>query len=805
MPARFSNAQLWPVVALLGMLAALSACGGADARRASHMARGQQYLADGRLEKARVEFANALQIAPNDAEARFQSGQVAERLGNLRAAASFYRATIDVNPQHLQARVHLARLYLLSAAPTKALELIESVLSQHPDNADLLTVRAAARAQLKDDRGALADGERAVQLAPLNENAVNVLAELYQRSGQTARAVDLLAATLSRLPQSVELRQVLANLYLASGESKLAEEQLQLAVQIRPKDLLLRFQLASFYIAARRLDDAERTLQLAMSARPESNQAKLAYADFLATQRSPARGEAALRELLAREPRNYELQLGLGALQQRSGATTDAASSYRAIIAQDPQGPNGLTARDRIAAMEASNGHAERALKLIAEALDINPRDSDALILRGNIRLEQSDAVGAIADLRAVLREQPTAVAVLRSLARAHLANHEPALAEENLRTALAAAPADAAVRVDLAQLLARTRRLDQAVALLEETVRAAPGAGGAVARRALVLAYLAKPDLPAARTAAEDLKTLRPELPSGYYLAGLVAQQQQRSADAQREFEHALQLAPTSTDALSALARLYVERGQSAAAVELVRNALERAPTNPTLNNLLGELYLSDKRYAQAITSFGTTVQLAPGWWLPYRNLAQARIDSQDLAGALAAYQAGVTATGEPVLVSELAALYERQGRIDEAIRQYEALHQRNPHLDLAANNLAMLLITYRKDQASLDRARDLTAAFANSDVAALLDTHGWVMLKRGEVLQALAALERACAQAPDSRVIRYHLAMAELQAGRAERARADLESALAGAAGFSGSEEARQTLASLKERSTG
>jgi len=155
--------------------------------------------------------------------------------------------------------------------------------------------------------------------------------------------------------------------------------------------------------------------------------------------------------------------------------------------------------------------------------------------------------------------------------------------------------------------------------------------------------------------------------------------------------------------------------------------------------------------------------------------------------------------------LVTELATLYERQGQIDEAIHQYELLYQRRPHLELAANNLAMLLVTYRKDRASLDRARDLTASFANSDVAALLDTHGWVMFKRGEVLQALAALEKASTQAPDSKVIRYHLGMAEMQAGRRERARADLESALAGAASFSGSEEARQTLASLKERSAG
>jgi hypothetical protein len=68
------------------------------------------------------------------------------------------------------------------------------------------------------------------------------------------------------------------------------------------------------------------------------------------------------------------------------------------------------------------------------------------------------------------------------------------------------------------------------------------------------------------------------------------------------------------------------------------------------------------------------------------------------------------------------------------------------------------------------------------------------------------LAFLERAVARSPQSNVIRYHLAMDELQLGLRDRARSDLEAALAGAASFSGSDEARTVLASLSaSRSAG
>jgi tetratricopeptide (TPR) repeat protein len=143
------------------------------------------------------------------------------------------------------------------------------------------------------------------------------------------------------------------------------------------------------------------------------------------------------------------------------------------------------------------------------------------------------------------------------------------------------------------------------------------------------------------------------------------------------------------------------------------------------------------------------------------------------------------------------------QQGRYEDAIRQYEVLHEHRPHLDLAANNLAMLLVTYRKDQASLDRARELAAPFADSDVGALLDTHGWVLFKRGEVLAALSSLQRASAAAPDSKVILYHLGMAQLRAGQPDKARASLEAALAEGASFTGTDEARLALTQLKQPS--
>jgi predicted Zn-dependent protease len=256
--------------------------------------------------------------------------------------------------------------------------------------------------------------------------------------------------------------------------------------------------------------------------------------------------------------------------------------------------------------------------------------------------------------------------------------------------------------------------------------------------------------------------------------------------------------------DALTALVRMQAARGQREAAMARVRAVVAADTHNAIAHNLLGELMLAGGRSSpEATAEFDQAASLAPKWWVPYRNLALTRLASKDVAGGIAAYEAGVKATQFDLnLVTELASLYEQQQHIDAAIGLYESLQQRQPRLELAANNLAMLLVTYRQDQASMDRARDLTASFSQTDNGALLDTYGWVKLKRGEVDAALPALERAAAQSPESRVIRYHLGMVQFKAGQRDKARSSLEAALAGAPSFTGRDEARTLLAQLKGR---
>jgi tetratricopeptide (TPR) repeat protein len=784
--------------ALLVVTVVAAGCGGAESRKAKHLEKGQSFLAAGNFEKARVEFRNALQIAPTDSEARYEVGVVDEKLGNIREAAQFYQGALDANADNVTARAKLGRLYLLSGAPELALATVKPGFDKHPDDVGLLTVRAAGRVQIKDVSGALTDAERAVQLAPANEDAVSVLAGIYKSQDQTDKARSLLEGAIKRAPATVELRLALAQLYASGGQQAQVEAVLLDLVRLQPSEKAHRIRLAQYYAGLDHADEAEQTLRQGVKDLPGARDLKIALVQFLAARRSREVAEKELNTLITADPTDYELKFTLGQFYEQGKDVAKAEAVYNGVIKEAGTDGPGLVARNRLAVLLVQQNDIPGAEKLIAEVLDQAPRDDDALILRGNLALAQKDPKSAIADLRSVLRDQPNTVGVMRALARAHLANGEPALAEETMRRALEANPKDPNVRVDLAELLTKLGKPEQAKPIIDELVKQQPNNYAALDIQFKV--DVADKDIVGAKAAAQEMVTLQPNQSLGYFYQGTVAETDKRFEDASQLYSKALDMAPNAQEPLQSLTRVLVVEKRAPEALKRLDGVIAAYPANPFAANLKGELLLEQQRPADAELAFKTAIDRNPKLPLSYRNLALAEYLAKDSNAAIAMLQAGIGKVQAPdVLESELASLYERLTKYDDAIQVYEGALRRDPKSDVAANNLAMLLVTYKKDLVSLDRAKALSARFADSPNSAFLDTYGWVLYKRGESAAALIALQSSLAKTPDSPVLLYHLGMAEAVAGQDAAARDNLTRSLQSGKQFSGMDEAKAELDKL------
>jgi tetratricopeptide (TPR) repeat protein len=787
---------LLPVVCALALVVA--GCGGAQSRKIKHLEKGQSFLAADNFEKARVEFRNALQIAPKDSEARYDNGLVAEKMGNLREAAQFYQGAIESNSDNLLARSSLGRIYVLAGAPDKAIETVNPGLQKHPDEAALLTVRAAAGLQLKNTDGAIKDAERAVQLAPNSDDAVAVLAGIYKSQDQAAKAQALLRETIKRNPNTVELRLVLAQLDGGLGQQAEAEALLIDLVRMRPKEKSHRLRLAQFYSRTDHTDEAERVLRDAIKSIPDERDLKKALIEFLAARRGRETAVHELDVMIAANPRDHDLKFVQAQFYEQGKETSKAEAVYKQVIDEAKLDGAGLSARNRLASLRVQANDIAGAEKLLAEVLAKSPRDDDALVMRGNLALVQKDPRTAIADLRSVLRDQPNAVGVMRSLARAHLANGEAALAEETMRRAVEANPQDSSARLDFAQLLTQLGKAEQAKPVIDELVKQQPG--NAAALDAQFKVAIATRDLVAAKSAADALAAAQPKSSLGYFYQGEVAEADKRLGDAVRYYSMGLDAQPDGAEPLEALTRVLVALKRTPEALKRLDDVMARYPEAPSAANIKGDVLLSMQQSADASLAFKTAIERAPKWWVPYRNLAAAQAHDHHEDAAAATLQSGIAHAAIPdELELQLALFYEHTGNLDAAVQVYEAALRRNPQADIASNNLAMLLVTYKKDPVNLQRAKELASRFASSANPNFLDTYGWVLYKGGEAAAAVAALQAASAKALDAPVPLYHLGMAEVLAGQPEAARESLTRSLQSGKKFQGMDEAKATLDKL------
>lgn len=777
---------------------ALSACGGAQARKDKHLEKGRAYLTAGNYEKARVEFQNALQIAPVDPEARFEIGVVDEKLGKPREAAQFYQSAIDVSPNHLGARTNLGRLYLIFGAPDKTLETIQTALEQHPDDSELLTLRAAARVQKKDLTEAVADAERAVQLDPANEDAVSALAGIYVATKNPEKAQTLLEDSVKRIPATVSLRLSLAQVYSSENRPADVERVLLDVVRLEPNAMADRVRLAQFYARQNQPDAAEGVLREGIKAIPESRELKLSLVDFLAVHRSPEAAEKELTGMIAADPKDFEFKFALARFYVEHQKPERAESVYREVIDAEKLDAAGITARDRLAALRAQRNDAKGTEELVAQVLAKSPRDTDALILRADLELASRNPKAAIADLRTVLRDQPNAVGVLRTLARAHMANGEPALAEETMRRALQANPKDASVGLDLAQLLAQMGKPEPAKAILVDLVKDHPNDTQALNTLFRVSANLK--DFDTAKQAADALVAAEPKSAIGYLYQGMLADEAKRNDDALRLYARAADLQPEAVEPLQALTRKLVELKRVPEALKRLDDVTAKYADNAAAPNIKGELLAVQKDQEGAQTAFKVAIARAPKWWVPYRNLAAVQFAAKDTDAAIATLRGAQSSVSQPDEAGiEIAAYLEKSGKPEEAIREYDNIIRQNPQSDVAANNLAMLLVTYGKDAASLDRAKSLAVRFAESTNPNFLDTYGWVLFKHGDAAASVPVLQRVVSQVPGAPVALYHLGMAQSQSGSSEQALDNLTRAVKSGAKFTGLDEAKATVDKL------
>jgi len=460
-----------------------------------------------------------------------------------------------------------------------------------------------------------------------------------------------------------------------------------------------------------------------------------------------------------------------------------------------------LKAKSRLAYMATLENKPDEALKLIAEVLQENPADVEALTLRGGIYLAQQKPVDAINDLRAVLGSTPDSPDIIKMLGQAHRMNGEKEQAIDLFKSSLDLNPRDVDLRLQLSDLYLEKGDVNQAARQLEAANHLVPDNARILDK--MVVVYLQGQYLDDADRIVGQLEKVRPENPRNSYYLGLIDQARDKHDQALLQFDEALARKPGAIEPMTAKVKSYIALKQIDQAITWLQSALKDSEENPVAHNLLGELWMAKKDWAKAQATFEKCIAINKDWWIPYRNMALTKRGSQGDKEAYAYLQSVVASVESVPLRIEAANYAQALNDYTGAINQYEAILAQSPENKVIVNNLAMLIVTYQADEAGLKRASELSRQLEDQKNPAFLDTAGWVYYHQGDYQRALPIMRQAAQGAPEDPSIQYHLAMVYWETKDSQNAQRHLEKALDSEKPFSGRDQAEKLLQQIRQQS--
>ena len=540
------------------------------------------YAQVGRLNDAVREAEAVLEREPNNLEMRRVLGRIYRgyladpgqgKLNEdlLKRAIEQYEKIIAIDPKDTESHLHLGNLYRVSQDSVKAEAEFKKVIALDPESEDALTGLASLYAELGDTNGAI---EMLSKVSQKNSNS-RILAALgaaYEQAGQNDKAAEALDKALQQDRNNLEVRRALARNLLAGEQYDKALEQFQVLARNDPQDAQNFLRIAQIYRQKRNFEQAHAALDKAAALAP-GEMVEVPFNRVMLLEAEGKIGEAVTTleklleataktggEVTARDRSNrayfYE-KLGMLERGRENYAAADRA--FQAMIQADPESE--VRARvQKIETLRAARDY-RRALAESEAAYQKFPKDRQVVVMRASTLAESGEARQGATLLRGLLKNAPEDRDILLPLAQVLDRGKFYGEAYETLQKVQGYAETKdqkRAVVFTMGALFERQKKYDEAEKHFRQALEFDP----------------------------EDTAALN-------YLGYMLADRNVRLDEAQKLVQKALELDPDNGAYLDSLGWVYYRQGKLEMAEELLKRALAKTPRDATVHEHLGDVYM--------------------------------------------------------------------------------------------------------------------------------------------------------------------------------------------------------------------
>jgi tetratricopeptide (TPR) repeat protein len=442
------------------------------------------YAARGDEKRADEMIEEATRAKPDDVKPYLVLSAYRGRKGDLAGALEAADKALEVDAEHLQARLRRAELLLdmgyREKDKTKVAQgrgIVDAVLSKAPASPEALFVKAKVELAESQNAEAVADLRHAIDLRPDWAEAHYLLgsALLIQRDLNGARAE--LARALEIDGQLLDARKMLVRVHALAGEHELAIEEARRVLKQRGDDVQTRLLLAQELVRTDQRKNALAELA-AIPDEAETGETLYAQARVHRLNGDDAQARALFEQADAKLPHHPEILDALLQLDRAQNRIQDSVARIDAAVKAEPENARLMHLQGLVQVLTGRGPDAEQSFR---RAIELNPNDlapyqSLAQYLAVSGRREE-----VLATYEKAAAQRPDNSGLQLVLGSLYEAYGDPDKARATYEKAIQMDPSLAAAKNNLAYLLAEAgENLDRALDLAQEAKSMLPDSGHA-------------------------------------------------------------------------------------------------------------------------------------------------------------------------------------------------------------------------------------------------------------------------------------------------------------------------------------
>ncbi|QDF98593.1 hypothetical protein CJ010_19645 [Azoarcus sp. DD4] len=756
------------------------------------------------LPAARAAYEQALQLSPEDVQARIGLGRAKLFSGDAPAAQADAEAVLAKQPKAAEAQGLLADALLAQNRPDDAAKALEAAIQATSDNVGYHFALVSLLLRQNQEEQAIAKLEEMKKVAPAHALTRYLQAFIDFRKNRINEARDGVMLALKDTPDSLPANLLAGAIFVRLNEHEQARAHLNKVLERAPSQVLARRLLVASYLAAGQPDRALEGLQPLMGIRnPDPTLLSLAGQVYMANG-DAEKAEELYSRAAAAQPDSAQARTRLAMARMAAG---DSERAFADLEAASDLDQNSGQADVALIVSHLVRREFDKALAAQAQLEKKQPNNPQTHNLKGGILMGLKDLPKARLAFEKALELKPDFLPAANNLARLDMADKRPDMAKARFETLLQHNPKHANALIAYSELqvalgepaatvlatLERAIAVDQTavppqLALIRHHLRQRDGAkalalaqklagtqsGNPAVVEALGRSQLLAGEQQQALATFNKLASMQPQATAPLLLLADVQRAAKETTQAEQSLRKALEIQPNLVDAQQRLAGLLIQRGASGEALSVAKSVQKQRPDAAVGYALEGDAQFAASKWPEAANAYRAALnRQRTGDVVLKLHAAMMRGGKRQEADKLVADWL----KDEPrdmAVRGYIAELALAEKRLPEALHHFQVMHEVAPRNALVLNNLAWTASQLKDAQALKYAEQALELA---PDNATVLDTAGVIQMDNGQTEKGLANLVRAVSLAPDVAALRINLAKAYVKVGRKDDARKELD----------------------------